>query len=939
MRRPAALSCLLLVLAFVLPSWAHAQTFSVKGRFVDPNTNAPVAQVAVKMTSFADSADVKRTNSKEDGSFEVTGLGAHSYRLEATRVGHAPLKQVIRVTQAGQNLGVLQMVSEAVNIAGITITESPAPAIQKADTTEFRASAVKTNRDATAEELVQKMPGVTVENGQVKTNGENVQQVLVNGRPFFGSDPTAAMRNLPAEVVDRIQVYDRSSDQAEFSGFEDGQQQKTMNFILRDQKARFGKVYGGFGPDDKYQGGGNATWMRGANRVTLIGLSNNINQRNFSPMDLFGAMSGGGNNPMMRMMSGFRPPGGGGGGGGGGGMRWMMGGGGFGGGGFDPGAFFVNQQGGITTTHSGGLNYAGQWGPKLAVTSSVFVNDADNTNDQSVQRTYLPAQDSLASYAQTLTTANRNRNQRFDARFEWTVDSLNSIILQPRLYFQQSRATNHTFSENLTPSGATLNSSDLDSRNHTTGNNLSNTLTIRHRFAKKGRNVSVEVRNGHSERDGDRDQAAINVFHRLTGDTTVVTDQQTASGSTTNSVSTRIAFTEPITKGWMAQAIYNPQYTRSRSNADTRTLDGLGAYTVIDSAQSNRFVNTNIVQNGGLAVLHTFGTWRWLTQASVQQSRLESEQSFPRTNTFDKTFTDVLPSMTLSGTIGGKRNVRLNWNTAATAPSISQLQNVVDNSNPLSLSSGNPDLRQTYTNTFSLRVSEAEPFKMKSRFMFVNVSRTAHPIANDTRTLPGGVQFTQPVNLDEAAWNASLFGVYSRPAKFLKSIVSVNSGLTYNLTPSSLNGRTNLGRTYAVRGGGVLSSNISQNLDFTLSYQGSWNMTRNSLSNSTTGDYYAHTIGLRLNAVTKYGIVLREEASHNLQSGVASGFGQDVVLWNTSLGKKFLKNQNGEFRLTLTDALQQEKSVQRNVTDTYVQDSRDQVLGRYWQAIVTLNFK
>jgi hypothetical protein len=295
--------------------------------------------------------------------------------------------------------------------------------------------------------------------------------------------------------------------------------------------------------------------------------------------------------------------------------------------------------------------------------------------------------------------------------------------------------------------------------------------------------------------------------------------------------------------------------------------------------------------------------------------------------------------MTLSGTIGGKRNIRLNWNTSAAVPSISQLQNVVDNSNPLFLSSGNPKLRETYTHSFTLRVSEAEPFKMKSRFMFVNVSRTSHPIVNATRTLPGGVQFTQPVNLDEAAWNASLFGVYSRPAKFLKSIVSVNSGLTYNLTPSSLNDRINLGRTYAVRGGTVLSSNISQNLDFTLSYQGSWNMTRNSLSSSTTGDYYAHTIGLRLNAVTKYGIVLREEASHNLQSGVASGFGQDVIMWNTSLGKKFLKNQNGEFRITLTDALAQERSVQRNVTDTYVQDSRDQVLGRFVQAIVTINFK
>ena len=265
--------------------------------------------------------------------------------------------------------------------------------------------------------------------------------------------------------------------------------------------------------------------------------------------------------------------------------------GGFGGGGFDPGAFFVNQQGGITTTHSGGLNYAGQWGPKLAVSSSVFINDSDNHNLQDLQREYLPPQDSLAFNTQDFTTRNRSANQRFDARFEWTIDSLNSVIVQPRLYFQQSRATNLTSSLNQTPSLLTLNSSSIDARNHTTGNNLSNTLTIRHRFAKKGRNISVDVRTGHSERDGDRDQLSINEFHRATGDTTIVTDQQTGSGSTTNSISTRLAFTEPLAKGWMAQVSYNPQYTRSASDANTLKRDAFGHYTIVDSLQSNDFVN------------------------------------------------------------------------------------------------------------------------------------------------------------------------------------------------------------------------------------------------------------------------------------------------------------------------------------------------------------
>ncbi|MFM8558808.1 MAG: outer membrane beta-barrel protein, partial [bacterium] len=515
---------------------------------------------------------------------------------------------------------------------------------------------------------------------------------------------------------------------------------------------------------------------------------------------------------------------------------------------------------------------------------------------------------------------------------------------------QQNRSRNLTSAANSTLTGAFVNSSDNDTRNHTTGDNLSNRITIRHRFAKRGRNVSAEINTGRNSRDGERDQLSTSTFEQNGAGTTVVLDQRTESNSTTNSLSTRIAYTEPLVPGWQAQATYNPSWTWSTSDARTSTPDAFGAYTEPDLLQSNTFENRNAVQRGGLAVLHTRGTWRWLTQASLQQSRLASDQTFPETRSFERTFTDVLPSMTLSGTVASKRNIRLNWNTSTNAPSISQLQNVLDRSNPLSLSTGNPDLRQTYVNNVSLRVSEAEPFKMRSRFMFLNVSRTGNPIGNSTitavrdTTIAGvfvgrGTQFTRPVNLAEPAWNANLFAVQSLPAKFLKSNWSLNGGATYGRTPTLVNGETNLNHTWALRTGTVLASNISQNLDFTLSYQGSYNITRSSLTTNTTGDYYAHTIGFRITAVTPQRIVIRQEASHSLQTGVAEGFDQNVVMWNASLGRKFFKNDTGELRITLTDVLQQERAVARSFTETYNQDTSDRVLGRFVQAVFTLNFK
>jgi hypothetical protein len=319
------------------------------------------------------------------------------------------------------------------------------------------------------------------------------------------------------------------------------------------------------------------------------------------------------------------------------------------------------------------------------------------------------------------------------------------------------------------------------------------------------------------------------------------------------------------------------------------------------------------------------------------------------TRTVDQTFEDVLPSMTLSGNLTNRRNVRLAWSTSTQSPSISQLQNVVDNSNPLALTAGNPGLRQTYSQNFSLRLSEADPMRSRSRFLFANLVRTSRPISNATVTaladtvidgiaLARGTQLTRPVNLD-VSWSANAFAAWSRPVTFLKSIVTFHGGGSFSQTPTRINVGENKSRTWSARYGSVFASNISPNLDFTLSYMGNYNISRNTLSTTTGADYYSHTLGFRFNAVAKHGIVVRQEVNHNFQGGASEGYDQNVVLWNTTLGKKLLKGDKGEIRVTATDVLQQDRSVGRSFTETYVQDSRDRTLGRFVQAVFTYTFR
>jgi hypothetical protein len=520
--------------------------------------------------------------------------------------------------------------------------------------------------------------------------------------------------------------------------------------------------------------------------------------------------------------------------------------------------------------------------------------------------------------------------------------------MQPKLYFQNNHTTSSGVASNRTMLGSEVSSSASSSDNRTTGNNLSNRLTLRHRFHRRGRTLSADFQMGHTNHAADRAQQSLNRFTAPESLATI--DETSGSNGTTNSLVSRFAYTEPLWGHWQAQLTYNPSITHSSSDARTFAYDSLtGSYSALDPLQSNSFANQHHVQNGGAAVQYKHGTWRWLTQVSYQSTLLRSDQSFPFSGFVSHTFYDLLPSMTLTGTSANKRNVRLTWVTASNVPHVSQLQPVVDNSNPLSLSTGNPDLRETHTNTITLRVSEADPLRSKSRFLFANVVRSTNPISNYTYTAPvdtvvtgvhlaRGTQLTHPVNLD-VSWASNLFLAYSWPAKWMKSIFTLNGGGSFSETPTKLDQEINRNRTTAARFGATIASNISEDFDFTVSYQGSYNLSRNTLSANNTGDYYAHTLGLRLSTVMRSGIVMREEVSNVLQNNASVVFGQNQVLWNTTLGKKFMKDEKSELRVTITDVLHQDRSVGRSITPTYVQDSRDLALGTFMQAVFTYSFR
>jgi hypothetical protein len=935
----------------LFPAVTLTQTAAVNGRVVYGTANSPLKGAHVKLTNERDSTETSITTTDGSGAFSFQNIRYLTYRLEATSVGFAGLTRKIVIDRPLLTLGDLSLTLRLIPLGEVVVQRDPPPSVQKADTTEFNARAFKTNPDATTEELLAKMPGIAVDNsGTVTAHGEQVQQILVDGKPFFGNDPTLAIRNLPADAIEKIQVFDKMSDQAEFTGFDDGQAVKTINIITRLEKRNqgFGKLTGGYGDDTRYLTGGNLNIFSGGTRLSVIGLSDNVNQQNFSTQDLLGVVNSSSQRAGSFAGGGSLGRRGGGSGGGG------FGGGGPGGGGFGGGAmnnFLVGQQSGIATTNSVGLNYNDTWMKNLEVNGSYFFNLTRAENDQRLNRQYFAPGDSNSLYDENANAASRNFNNRIDMRMVYTADSSNSLIDQPRLYFQGNTSTSLVGATSTIPASLVTNQAGSDNVAHTTGYNLSNHLILRHKFDLPGRTISLDIGTGYNHKTGTGTLQSTADYIQGTATQSDTLDQQSTLLTNSSSLSTRLVYTEPLTVSSLIQLSYSPSWTRNTSDNRKYAVDPVtGEYAALEENLSNSYENWYTTHRAGIGYRFREGGVNLMTDISYQIASLKGNQQFPTSSAVGRVFYDILPSVTFNDVISDHTNLRIFYRTSTSPPSVTQLQSVVDNTNPLLLTAGNPDLKQSYSHNFVARYSDASPDKSRTFLAFFGASYTGDFAANSMFTalhdtllaggvsMPRGTQLTSPVNLD-GDWSLRSFLTYSLPFGLVGSNLNLTSGFTYTRTPGLMQGDLSIAHSYALSAGAVVSSNISPDVDFTLSYTGNYTISRYSQQPLSNTNYFFHTAGARLNLIFLEGIVLRNEVNNTLYTGLAGGYNQDIVIWNVGLGKKFLPDQRAEVRLAANDILNQNKSVSRTITDSYVQDTQTQVLSRYFLLTFTYTLR
>ena len=881
---------------------SFSQSYSIRGKVIESGSDQSIPNATVLLLTITDSTQVDGMISDLDGNFELHEIREGEFILKVQYLGYKDLFKNIQVSK-DLELGNLVLQETATELNEVTISARRSTGIQKSDTTLFNADAYKTMKDASAQTLVEKLPGVTMMDGALQAQGENIAQILVDGKPFFGGDVQTALQNLPAEVIQGIEIFDQKSEKAQLSGFDDGERLKTINIITKPnrRKGQFGKMSAGYGTDDRYLLGASINAFNEDQRITFTGLSNNINVQDFSS---------------------------------------------------DPNAQGNNRpQNGIIKTNILGLNYSDLWGEKIKVSGSYLFRTRENNGVSSLFREYVTDSNDDQTYTEDSKNTRTNQDHRFDMRLEYNPNENNRIVYRPRFSMSNDKENSSFLGEsmnNLGPLNQTENIRTADNDDF----DIDNRLYYGHKFSKPGRSLTMRMNFGYHWNKDLAFRRAENTFFQPDQRTEII-NQKISRDRTGTNWQTSASYTEPIGKNGQMELEYeigNRADDSDQLTFDILNEDPLGLDLSLDTALSNTFESKYLTQELELGYQYQLNKMQFQIEGQYQNAKLQNDQFFPAPFDLQRTFESFLPTVRFDYKFSDNTNMELDYDTNTDAPSVQQLQGVIDNSNPLQLRTGNPDLDQSYSNRIRLRFRSRNPDTDRSWFIFAQSRLVANSIANssfiaeETTELPGGVilekgsQLFRPVNLDGYQDFRSWVS-YGMPVDFIKSNLNINGGFSYDKRPGQVNGELSFNNSKRYSTGISLSSNISDQVDFNISTRMSFNDVENTLNPNLNNKFYNQRTRLNFSWIIWEGFVYRLDLNHQINSGLSEGFDNNFLLMNMSLGKKVFNNQRGEISLNIYDLLGQNTSVRRNVTDVYIEDIQNNVLQRYFMLTFSFNLR
>ena len=909
----------------------EATTFTVRGLLGDSIDRQPLDAANVIISRARDSVYVNGAMSNQSGVFEIDKLASGQYLLVISYLGYETKVKPFSLSGAPRtvNLGNIGLKKQDMMIDEVVVTAKFNPIIVKKDTIEYNTDAYKTQDSDVVEDLLKKLPGVEVESdGTVTAGGQQITKVFVDGKQFFGDDPKVALKNLPANIVDRVQVVDRKSDQAQFTGIEDDDTEKILNLTLRpgNRDGVFGRALVGYGTDKRYDANGLISYFNGDTQLAALFSSNNTNNLNFSDFmgDVISSMGGsgrrqggggGGGGPIMMM-------GGGGSGGGrmgssGGGQR-MMGGGGF-------GMFSSNV--GMTKSSMGGANINYVFNEKLKINGSYNMNLVDRYTDQTSDRiNYLSGSDSTLNYKQVQNQDRKTINQRASFELDYTINDNNSLLFRPYMNIGGGETTSDYNYITLSSSNDSINSGKTTSNSKNTSLSTSGMLLWRHQFDKTGRTLSVNFNYGISKNEANGDNYQENTTYDNSGiGSENVVDQKYTNNNNGYNFGARASYVEPVGDNRFLEFSYSYSRNNTKSEKETFDKNATGEYDDKNDEYSTLYENTYINQQADIRFNTRREKYSYTLGAGLQPSKIISV-----VGTDPATEYPVLNfSPTVNITYGQTRQnmLRFDYRGMTQQPSIQQLQPVADNSDPLYEYKGNQSLKPAFRHNMYLQYNNFNPENFRTFLTSLGFNTTMNSIINASVYDKDGKQTVTPENVN---------GVYNINAGLMMNLPIAKTKLSFSNTLSGNYGNS-VSKTNNVENN-TKNTGVSETVRLTFrnnwleigtSYMLRFNRAVYSLQDKATTNYYNHRLGGDIFINLPLNFVVTTTANYNFYRGYGDDYNRDMVLWNGDLSKKVFKNKQGTIKLSVYDILKQNRSYTRTTTDNYREDLHSNTLGRF----------
>jgi hypothetical protein len=875
----------------------------LKGTVLDVTTQIPLEAATVYFSTVKDSVVLEYTTTDKNGFFKIaTKKYEKPVFLKISYMGYQTEVEEQKEITDNKDFGKIYLLENVNALAGVVIKSEAPPIRIKKDTLEFNANSFKVRPDSNVETLLKQLPGFEVDNeGKIKVNGKEVTQFLVNGKAFFDKDGAMLLKNLPAEIINKIQVSDFKTKKEELSKQESTSDYSSINLTIDEKKNKgfFGKFLGGYGTDERYESSLIMNFFNNKQKISVLGSSNNINSSGFSMDEVFDNMGGG------RNVKGNSKTAGGG--------------------------------KGITRSNLAGLNYSDEWFKDFETTGSYsFTNAITENASKSKQVDFLPT--GGFSTESDSKSKSENTGNKANFEFEYKINPTMRIVVVPKLSRSHSNSTTSSSSFSRDENEESLNESISNSNRESTTTNLGNTINFNKSFQKKSRNLSISFENNNTDSDSDALSNSKTIFYQ-SGEPNDERTQKIKNGNTNDYYTAEIEYTEPITDSLRVR--FGADYSNSNVINEVKTLDFdtlAQSYSIINDRLSN-FISSkqNIVSpKVGITFQKNKFTFNLNSTTSIIQF---DNHSFYLNKETDLNKKYILPigGLQIRYKFEKSKFITAKYDYLVSLPSTNQLLPVENLANPLNTIVGNPNLNPnekhsanlTFRN-YNFRTRSGYDLYLKGDFYDSQViSSTTYDANRKGITSYGNVSGTYSA-LMGGNWNQSI----KKDGNVLKYGIGLNGSysLTRGFTNAVLYDAKSLGITPRI----YVTYDYGELLTIAPSYSLSYDESKYTNFLTKASSNVVHRINLQTTNYWPENWVFGNDFGYTYNSNIARGFKKDFYLWNTSLSYAFFDKKMSA-KLKVYDVLNQNQNSSRTISATTIRDEENTVLKRY--AMFSLTYK